>query len=219
MGHGAGQRTYDSLDPTRGFDCNGSAAMNAAGRRAWVLRRPSSHDARLIIDLYPTQCAGCCGQLQPFADESVAVPPAVASRGVSQAEWQEFVETLSRVIRGTSVSVLTQVLCWLPLLTVPCLYLCGLNRFQAAVKDTVDRYNASLFEPKGLYAKTQKIFAQMDRYHEELSWLTIALTEEEEAKLRAEQHVFAYNPLTRRGVPNDGVFQFCNSCCGTEQVV
>lgn len=206
---------YDTLKapdtPNRKFDGDGS-------RKKSRIPRPSSTETRLILNVYTTRCL-------PFMktqvlDEEVLknVPEQLKERGITQDEWVLWMMRFKKVIQDHALSVTTTVALVVTFIGIPALVVLN-SRLQAKVGKLLKDFNRDVMEPRNMYIKAQKSFIHIDKYHDEVSWLAIALTDDEVQALRGESHVFHYNFITKKHVANDGCLSCFNTIGGVRQMV
>lgn len=155
--------------------------IERATKGGWFARRPKSGKDRLIIPFHQTRWVTVG---HGFDDADREVPAALKERGVKCEEWTHFVEAIDRKAQKHQVPITAQVACWMTLLPLP-LLLARVAKYQKQVGMCLDELNRDL-EPHGMVAKFQTNCADGVRYHEENSWLAIALTPLECEKLRNE---------------------------------
>lgn len=183
------------------------------------MSRPSSTPSRLIIDVYPVKCMCCCGpEAGVQADVLTSVPDVLLKRGMDPATWMHWMRLLDDAIRHSRANMLAIIVACSLIIPIP-FVVAGHNRRQRRIKRLVDAFNTQVLNRYGMYAKTQKGLLQVDKYHEEISWLAIALTPMESQQLAMEEHVWLYDPFRNSFHPNDGVCSCANSCCGTPVVI
>lgn len=206
---------YDNLKapdtPNRKFDGDGSSKKSR-------IPRPSSTEARLIINVYRNRCL-------PFMkaqvlDEEIlnVVPEQLRERGITQGEWVLWMMRFKEIIQDHALSITTTAALVVTLIGILALVVLN-NRLQAKVGKLLKDFNRDVMEPRNMFIKAQKSFIQVDKYHDEVAWLAIALNDDEVQALRGESHVFHYNFITKKHVANDGCLSCFNTIGGVRQMV
>ncbi len=160
-----------------------------------------------------------CGRTEVM-DEDVllAAPPEVVRKGLSNAEWCMWMADFAQVLQDYAPSACSVALLTVGIITFPLAILRNV-RFQKKVASFVARFNREALQPRGMLAKTQKLFYVRGEGDgdgvEVLSWLAIALDRDEALVLAAEDHIFDAlgDPKLGRGA-SKGL-----SCCGVQVVV
>ena len=100
------------------------------------------------------QTAGCCAVGPGLAPDSRALPPQLAALGVRESDWFDLVELLDKDVQPKRW---TDCLGWAvgsTLVGIP--WLCSAcAAYQSAARKWLDRLNANVLEPRGLFAKFQ----------------------------------------------------------------
>lgn len=187
---------------------------NAGG---FAVKRPMSTEDRLVLAYDSTACCNAGPGLQ--GDALSHAPPALAARGVTDADWLRVaVERLRIDVQPRQTSLCLQVLVWSTLVCAP--LLCWhQGRFQRAAAAWLDALNRELLAPRGMLAKFQTASVHIDKYHEEISWLAVALTPDE-AEILSREPVFwspgCCDSLIR---PDSCACAAATSCCCVPRVV
>jgi hypothetical protein len=77
---------------------------NADGSKkgGWLLRRPQSNSKRLIIDFFPDSW---CGEPVVLSEDvKNNVPTILATRGITNEEWQKWTDKLVKIVQSKSWS-------------------------------------------------------------------------------------------------------------------
>jgi hypothetical protein len=197
---------YSSLNPT--------VQRADPATRAVFTALPMSTEDRAILRFYPT--AACTGGRGFAGDDLLRPPPALAARGVTDADWRRFVARLERDVQPQNMGGLLMCVSWTVLVLAP-LVCVAQRRYHAALGRWVADLNREVLEPRGLFAKFQTSQVNSKDYHEEQSWLAVSLNRDDAEVLRAEP-VF-WRPAccdTSRMVRDECQ---CKTCCGVERVV
>jgi hypothetical protein len=91
--------------------------------------------------------------------------------------------------------------------------------YHRALRRWVDELNAEVLEPRGLFAKFQTNAVHSKDYHEEISWLAVALSEEEAQALRAEPIFWTPACCADRIKPDPCACRAVTCCCCVQRVV
>jgi hypothetical protein len=154
----------------------------------WLLRRAASTDKRLILDFFPTAVT-CTKPVVLHDDLFTQCPPQVQARGISNDEWINWMEKFRTVVEKNSLSCCSGFWLCLSVVGIPFVYRYGI-KLQLEMKKFSEEINMGLFEPRGMFWKTQTSSVQVsDDYHEQTSWIAIALTPDESQILKAEEHI------------------------------
>jgi hypothetical protein len=88
------------------------------------------------------------------------------------------------------------------------------------VKQYLEEINRELFEPRGMYMKTQSSSVHIDDYNETIWWITIALDSEEAEILKKEENLLYYWCCTGQHEPAPCVTRTyeCLFCCCQKQM-
>jgi hypothetical protein len=173
--------------------------------------RPASTEDRIIIQFEPT--ATCSGGSGFVEQDRLRAPPRLAALGITDTEWRRFTEKLESDVQPHTLGVLSQFLLVVLFIASPLICIRD-SRYQAALGHWVNELNEQLLRPRGLFGKFQTVQVYSDKYHEEQSWLAIALTADDAEQLRAEP-VF-WRPAccgTNRLVRDTCQPKFCCCCC------
>jgi hypothetical protein len=148
---------------------------------------PAGDAERVIVQYRKTYMHDC--NVSFFVPLTPAQLAQLEQAGVSRAEIESVFQDYIQNVASKDMPA-----CWALLLflsVVGCFVIIPLGmRFFQAFKDWVARSNARVFEPKGLYMKTQYEYIDEGRDN---SWLVIALTREDAARLRMEPHRWDWN--------------------------
>ncbi|EGD82551.1 hypothetical protein PTSG_03203 [Salpingoeca rosetta] len=177
-----------------------------AKRGGLIVRRPQSTPERLIFPFFKTRW---CSTRNALADNMLQVPEELARHGVTQDDWQLWMDKLETNVQPKSTSMCSCIFGIAFLLPIPILVV-RQRRYQRAVKQWLDGFNKEVFQPLGLYATTQTGVVQINRSREEISWLAVATTHDEADNLMQEPHMWYYNMVTGR---LDDISDSCCSCC------
>ena len=158
-------------------------------------KRPMSTPDRLIIPFYPM--AGCCGSsCSGNGNTGIEIafetspPMELLDAGVDPEEWEQWMMRLDDEVQDDRMSMCTFTM--LAMLILPIPYLCMETRnYNRRLGLWLEDFNDEFLSRYGLYATTQTAMYDADQYHEEISWLAIALTREEAEVLRSEPHIWA----------------------------
>ena len=183
--------------------------------RGLALRRPISTATRIIINFWPQRCLSAG---KGFSDDLVSgVPAAIAARGVSADDWKHYTGLLQSDVQSRQWGILWTVLAAMTGVGVP--FVCiAQRRYHIALRRWIDHLNHEVLEPKGLFAKFQTNAVHSKNYNEEISWLAVALTEEEAESLRHEP-TFWRPECCGPGILPDRCGESCACCCCARRVV
>lgn len=175
---------------------------------------PEGSPARIILRFYPA--AACSGGSGLTPADAETVPSQLAARGVSADEWRAFTSRLAAEVQPHSTGGLWQCMMWTLLLPSP--ILCWRMRsYNRALGAWVAELNARVLNPRGCHAKFGACQANGNKYHEEQSWLAIALHPEEGEVLRGEPVFWRPACCSTSELVADECQ--CRACCGVERVV
>eukprot|EP00744_Colponema_vietnamica_P024120 GILI01035104.1.p1 GENE.GILI01035104.1~~GILI01035104.1.p1 ORF type:complete len:237 (+),score=56.36 GILI01035104.1:71-712(+) len=204
-----------------GGNPNPRHVQDGKGTSDWILgpSRPASTATRLILNVYP---AAWCGSAQVLDEETLNVPPQVAARGLQDTIWRDYMTRFRDNMRSGSLSIISIILLVCSVFGIPYLiykWRAG-NRFAASWQ----REFNTVLEPKGMFIKTQKTTVRINDDHEEhVHWMALALTPEESAGLKQEDHVFWFDVLTGKSYEYHECCGWigacvCCECCFSEKV-
>jgi hypothetical protein len=173
------------------------------------LHRPESTEERLILDFNLTACCSTGTGLNE--DDCRTVPVLLAKRGVTVEEWKRFVDRLAE-IQSHQWSMTAYVLSIVLVLCTPILC-CVQARYHKHMRVWLDDLNREVMMPRGMFAKFQTNSVHSDKYHESISWLAVALTEEESAILREEVIFWSPGCCDQTIRPACCACACCTCCC------
>jgi len=182
----------------------------------FICKRPISTEDRLILIFEPTQCCGNVGN--GFIDsDTKMVPTPLAQNGVTLIEWNEFIIRYQSHVKIHQTSLLCTVISIISLIGLPTL--CWTQgRYHAALHVWLDDLNRKVLIPKHMYAKFQTNAYHTKDYHEEISWLAIALNEDESRKLENEPIFWGPGCCNDKIVPSCCP-DSCATCCCVPRVL
>jgi hypothetical protein len=142
----------------------------------FLAKRPVSTEDRLILQFYP---GDACSTGKGFIDDDIRqVPKALAHRGVTEIEWREFTDKLQNRVQSNSNSIFCVIVSIISIVFIP--YVCVVQgRYHKELRQWLDELNNKVLRPRRMYAKFQTNAIHTKDYHEENSWLAVALTYEE----------------------------------------
>jgi hypothetical protein len=165
--------------------------------------------------------SGCCGSGGLEASDNV--PLQLRQKGLTQEEWVHFVGEFEQQVPSTEPGVLCTVLSWAFLVPLFC-YCQQKTSFNAAVRKWLQEFNEVLV-PKGMYAKFQTVMnrggGDDENYNpeESVSWLVIATTHIECAKLKEEAVVWSHDCCDANVLKAERSFNQVYCCCGDDVVI
>jgi hypothetical protein len=176
---------------------------------------PKGSEDRAIIRFVPT--GGVCTAGTGFQGNDRVKPPApLAARGVTEEEWRSFTLKLEQDVQSFNTGGLCLCLAWTVLVCAP--VACYVqSRYNRALGAWVNQLNKQVLEPKGMYAKFQTVQVNSDKYHEEQSWLAVALSADDAEILKQEAVFWKPACCDSRHIVKDTCQ--CKSCCGVERIV
>jgi hypothetical protein len=124
---------------------------------------------------------------------------------------------LSEEVQPRQWTICTQVCIYVTVLPIPVLCVQQAS-YHKRLRTWLDALNRDVLVRQGMYAKLQTASVHADKYHEEISWLAVALDEKEAAQLRAEPIFWAPTCCDERIQPACGG-DSCACCCFTPRVV
>ncbi|KAJ3316992.1 hypothetical protein HDU76_001427 [Blyttiomyces sp. JEL0837] len=151
--------------------------------------RPIRTTNRLII---PFIKANWVSHSHGIVGDDVKIPHELESRGVSQLQWDQLLESLWPAQKKNH-TILTKALNYITLVGIP--YEQNHEKgYDNAVEQWLDHVNDHIFKPAGVFAKLQTCIS--DEYcshdgktrndHQECSWLAVALDDKESERLNWE---------------------------------
>jgi hypothetical protein len=185
---------------------NPNAAIGS-NRAQFLLRRPASTESRLILDFFPESWCGSPVVLD--SDLLNQVPPVLEAKGIKREVWVEWMRKFKEIVERNHVSCGAGLAFILTVICLPWMYYRCIKE-QLDMTRFLKEINQELFEPLGMYFKTQSSSIQIDDYHEDVFWIAIALTPEESMKLKEEEHVMYFWCGNHEG---------CTPCRKTEEII
>eukprot|EP00002_Diphylleia_rotans_P033731 TRINITY_DN7202_c0_g1_i1.p1 TRINITY_DN7202_c0_g1~~TRINITY_DN7202_c0_g1_i1.p1 ORF type:complete len:213 (-),score=37.14 TRINITY_DN7202_c0_g1_i1:281-919(-) len=181
--------------------------------------RPPSTAERLIIDMFPYSCCYCEVPDVFVEDQIVRVPDQLQERRIDQISWERAINRIRSAVQDHSSSVMTIITSFITLIplfwTIP-----KIRNMHKAIKDALDEVNREIFEPRGIYVKTQKSVLTRGNDKYETAWLSVALTPEECNILKEEPHVYVFSRFKNMHIPNsEACCPECEECCGVPVVI
>eukprot|EP00002_Diphylleia_rotans_P027760 TRINITY_DN5577_c0_g2_i1.p1 TRINITY_DN5577_c0_g2~~TRINITY_DN5577_c0_g2_i1.p1 ORF type:complete len:211 (-),score=25.02 TRINITY_DN5577_c0_g2_i1:230-862(-) len=181
--------------------------------------RPPSTPERLILDVDPYVCCFCSTPEVFSNDQILRVPQQLEAKGVDQAAWERTISLLRAAVQDHVVSVSSLIVSLTILLPLICA-IPIMRNLQKAVGKALDDLNREIYEPRGLFIKTQKSVWHQGKHSVETAWLSIALTPAECNILKEEPNVYVYSPFENVHIPNsDACCSESDKCCGVPIVV